>query len=51
MAKITRMSTLTPTGLVVETAAEVHEKMVVSARSAAERRHCPLDERVHIRYA
>lgn len=54
MANILRLSSLIPAGLVVESAAEDDGMMVVSARSAAERRPCPLcgrsSGRVHSRY-
>lgn len=54
MANILRLSSLIPAGLVVESAAEDYGMMVVSARSAAERRPCPLcgrfSSRVHSRY-
>jgi len=51
---IMRLSSLIPAGLVVESAAEDDGMMVVSARSVAERRPCPLcgrfSGRVHSRY-
>jgi hypothetical protein len=42
MVNILRLSSLIPAGLVVESAAEEDGMVVVSARSAAERRQCPL---------
>lgn len=54
MTNIMRLSSLIPAGLVVESAAEEEGMMVVSPRSAAERRQCPLccrfSGRVHSRY-
>lgn len=54
MANILRLSSLIPAGLVVESAAEDDGMMVIFARSAAERRQCPLcggfSSRVHSRY-
>lgn len=54
MANIMRLSSLIPAGLVVESAAEEEGNIVVAARSAADRRQCPLcghfSGRVHSRY-
>ena len=54
MASILGISSLIPAGLVVESAAEEKGMMVVSARSTAKRRQCPLcgrfSGRVHSRY-
>ena len=54
MGNMMRLSSLIPAGLVVESAAEDDGIVVVSARSAAERRQCPLCDRfsgrVHSRY-
>ena len=54
MANVLRWSSVIPGGLVVESVEEDEEVMVVSARSAAERRQCPRcgrsSGRVHSRY-
>ena len=54
MASNLRLSSLIPAGLIVESTAEDHEVIVVSARSAVDCRACPLcgrvSGRIHSRY-
>ena len=54
MASNLRLSSLIPAGLIVESTAEDHEVIVISARSAVDCRACPLcgrvSGRIHSRY-